>query len=429
MKNLLYLILLLSALQLTAQSENLTLRLFALPDVAFSQIETPEGFADAYELRVRQPLDHQNPEAGHFYQRVFLSHRAYDAPTVLVTEGYNRPQNRVYELTNYVGGNQIQVEHRYYGESLPENLDYQYLTLEQATADLHRINQIFRELYGGKWLSTGISKGGQTTIFYRFFYPDDVDVSVPYVAPLNLEREDRRIYDWLSRAGTEDCRADILRVQRSLLQNRDAVLTRLRWYARGAKLAFEYNTLEEAFEYAVLEYPFSFFQWGADCAKIPGESADVETLLSHFMDVSGIDFFSDRDVAYYGSHYYQAGTQMGYYGYEIAPFKDLLRALTTDRNASAVFMPGKKSGEFDGKLPRKAAEWLSTEGDRFIYIYGVNDTWSATAVPESKKTDALWIWMDGKSHGDARIRNMSEANQQRVDAQLEEWLGIEVGIQ
>ena len=32
-------------------------------------------------------------------------------------------------------------------------------------------------------LATGISKGGQATMFYRSYFPDDVDISVPYVAP------------------------------------------------------------------------------------------------------------------------------------------------------------------------------------------------------------------------------------------------------
>lgn len=412
---------------LTAQN-NLDFKLFELPDVIFKQIETPEDYAAAYELRIKQPIDHTDPAKGHFYQRAFLSHRGFDRPTVMATEGYNRGGNRIYELTDIVDGNQIDIEHRYFGESIPENPDYKHLNLEQATADLHHINRIFRKLYTGKWLSTGISKGGQTTIFYRYLYPQDVDVSVPYVSPLNLSLEDERIYDWLEKAGTEECRTDIERVQRTILENREEALTLLRWYARGAKLDFNYLTFEQAFEYAVLEYPFSFFQWGSDCAKIPAADADFEEILGHFMDVSGIAFFSDRDVAYFGSHYYQAGTQMGYYGYEAAPFKDLLKALPNDKNPSAVFMPDGKPPVFNGELPNKVAKWLKTDGNNFIYIYGKNDTWSATGVPPSEKTNSLWVVMEGKSHGDARIKNMTAEEKQRVEEKLEEWLGDDFEI-
>ena len=32
--------------------------------------------------------------------------------------------------------------------------------------------------------------------------------------------------------------------------------------------------------------------------------------------------FSDEDIQKYASHYYQAGTQMGYYGYDVSDFKN-----------------------------------------------------------------------------------------------------------
>lgn len=413
--------------QLQAQ-ETITFNLFNLPDVVFTPIDTPEGYEAAFELRIKQPIDHKNPDKGHFYQRAYLSHRGYEKPMVLITEGYNRPRNRVYELTEYIDGNQIDIEHRFFGESMPEQIDYRYLTLEQVTADVHHINQIFKKLYTGKWLSTGISKGGQTTIYYRYLYPNDVDVSVPYVAPLNFELEDTRIYDWFKQAGTAECRADIERVQKTVLENRTEVLPLLKWYSKGAELEYNYLNLEKAFEYAVLEYPFSFFQWGSDCSKIPNENAPLEVVLEHLIDVSGTAFFSDRDIKYYGSHYYQAGTQMGYYSYDVSPFKGLIKALPTDKNPSAIFMPEGYKAELKGDLPKRTAKWLEKEGNNFIYIYGKNDTWSATAVPPSKKTNSLWIMMEGKHHGNARIKNMSPENKQAVEQTLEKWLDLDVNI-
>ncbi|MEO0877330.1 MAG: S28 family serine protease, partial [Bacteroidota bacterium] len=132
-----------------AQTTALEQALFGLPDVIFKAIDTPDGYAAAYELHIKQPIDHNNPDKGHFYQRAFLSHRGFERPTVICTEGYTRSRNRVYELTNLIEGNQIDVEHRYFGSSMPaeKDFDYQYLNLEQATADLHHINQLFRRIY------------------------------------------------------------------------------------------------------------------------------------------------------------------------------------------------------------------------------------------------------------------------------------------
>lgn len=397
-------------------------QLFNLPDVIFKKISAPDGFEAAYELKVRQPIDHQHPEKGYFYQRVYLTHKGYDRPTIICTEGYQRPRNMIYELTRLIEANQLDVEHRYFGESIPDPLDYQYLSLEQATADLHHINQLFGQIYNGKWLSTGISKGGQTTIYYRYFYPNDVDVSVPYVAPLNLDLEENRIYTFLDTVGTKECRDKIKAVQTRLLKDRKEVLPKLYWFCQGAKLDFNYLTFEEAFEYAVLEYSFSFWQWGSDCSKIPDTKAPIDTVLTHFLSVSGLDFFSDKVIAGYASHYYQAGDEMGYYGYKTDDFKGLLKALPMKPYPSAVFMPDKMPTRFDGVLPRKVAQWIDERGNNFIYINGDSDTWSATAVRPSGKTNSEWFFMPGTDHGRARINNMTEADREKLLETLNRWL-------
>jgi hypothetical protein len=397
-------------------------KLFGLPDLIFKQIEHPAGFEAAFELHVKQPIDHEDPSKGHFYQRAYLSHRSFDAPMVIATEGYTRSANRMYELTHYLNANQVDVEHRYFGTSTPEQKDYQYLNLKQATADLHHIRQLLGSLYQEDWVSTGISKGGQTTIFYRYFYPEDVTASVPYVAPLNLELKEKRIYQFLDTIGTDACRNQIRKVQTTLLEQRKAVLPRLKWYAKGAKYQFTYLSLEEAFEYAVLEYSFSFWQSGIDCASIPDvKQASLDELLDHFMEVIGLSLYVDDAMEVYGSHYWQAGTEMGYYGFETAPFKKLLKVLSGE--PSAVFMPEKAPMTFEPSLVKSAYEWTQSEASEMIYIYGGIDTWTATGVPPTEKApNSHWFILDGKSHYDARIKNMSEKDRNRLLGLLEQWM-------
>lgn len=410
----------LSSLMLPAQS--LVKHLYEFPDVIFNEIENAKGFSQTYELRIKQPLDHKNPERGHFYQKVYLSHRDFLAPVVMVTEGYNRNQNRIYELTELLGANQINIEHRFFGNSMPDQLDYTYLNLEQATADYHRINQLFKQIYKAPWLSTGISKGGATTIFYKYFYPDDVAVSVAYVAPINRSFEDPRIYEFLDSVGDAACREKIKAFQKEVLRNRTAILPLLHWYNIGAKYQFDYFTEEEAFELAVLEYSFSFWQYGHDCSKIPGAEASADELLEHLLSISGTGFFSDDQVAYYGSHYYQSAEEMGYYGYETEDFKGLLKALPLSPNPHAAFVPGKQKPPFDGQLLKSVNAWLDRGVDRMIYINGAIDTWSATAVPENKKADALWYFMEGKHHANARIKNMNAEEKAQLIAALKRWM-------
>ena len=170
-------------------------------------------FAEKYVTYFTQPIDHDHPELGNFRQRVVVSHVGFDRPTVIVTEGYGaayalNPRYRE-ELSRMFNTNMIFVEYRYFLESTPEPRDWKYLTAESSADDLHAIRNAFKTIYPGKWIATGISKGGQTTMLYRTFYPDDVDISVPYVGPLCYGVEDGRHEPFLRQVGTAEERKKI----------------------------------------------------------------------------------------------------------------------------------------------------------------------------------------------------------------------------
>lgn len=395
--------------------------LFDLEGVKFTKVTDHK-----YECFVKQFIDHKNPEKGTFYQRLELTHVGFEAPNVMNTQGYQLNRNKN-EVAMILKANYINIEHRFCGKSIPSPLDWQYLNLEQATADLHRINQLFKKIYSGKWVSTGISKGGQTTIFYRYFYPDDVDVSFPYVAPLNLDFEEKRIYTFLDTIGTKECRDKIFHVQKTLLENREEVLGKLKWFSKASNYTFEYlGGLEAAFEFAVLEYSFSFWQWGSSCDDLPtGDTLD--NYIQSFIDMVGLSFYDDKTMKMFEPHYYQASAQMGYYGFETKKFGDLIKTLPEDPHSS--FAPKGIEIKFNNDVPKAASKWLEKNGNNFIYINGANDTWSATRVIPTKKVNALYFNMAGKHHGNARIKNLTDAQKAELKATLETWLGVEVDME
>jgi len=427
-KSSLFLALLFLGSFLYAQSNEALLEraLFDLPDISFKKLPTILSGLLQYDVRVKQPLDHQHPEKGYFYQQVRLTHHGFDRPTVITTQGYQIGFGKS-EIEAILDGNHLNVEHRFFGESMPDIVQWEYLTLEQVTADLHHINQLFRKLYPGKWVSTGISKGGQTTIFYRYFYPDDVDVSIPYVAPFNNSLEDKRIYTFLDTVGSDECRKNIYEFQVYMLQHKKEALERLKWFSKGADLNYKYlGSLDKAFEYAVLEYSFSFWQWGHSCATIP-KGGDFDDALAHFLSVSDIGFFSDRDMTGYASHYYQAATQMGYYGYNIQPFKEYLTQFK--ENPLASFAPiGSNPPPYNNSLNEKVDQWLKDKGNNFLYIYGGSDTWSADRIIPSAKVNSKSFILPGTDHGRARIRNMDAKMKQSFAEQLKQWLGADVDL-
>jgi len=395
------------------------------PSDLVDQIKKLEHVIDAkqlekyvIEIRFKQALDHDNLTGASFTQRIFLTHKGFDEPMVMVTEGYAAPQNKPYELSTLLSANQLIVEHRYFGKSEPQTKNWQYLTTRQAAADHHRIIESFKELYTQKWLTTGISKGGQAAIYHRYYYPDDVDVTVPYVAPLNFAVEDPRLTKFLNDVGSASCRKRIFEYQRRLLERREELLPLVKWYCigKGQKFAIGY---EAAFEYAVLEYSFSFWQWGKDCRDIPTATASNDEMLKHLIDAVGFDLYSERGVAYYAPFFYQAMTELGYYGYDTTGLRHLLKAAPQPTNT--IFAP-MSNLPFNAELNKDVRKWIRKSGNRILYIYGELDAWSATAVNLSSKTDALKIVMKDRAHHNARIKNMALADKQKTMETLQRWL-------
>ncbi len=425
MKTYLLLILCVIVLNSNGQSEKQLLEreLFNLPDVSFTDVSKPDDPYLTYDLMVKQPLDHQHPENGSFYQWVHLRHLGFDRPTVIETHGYQMGL-RENEVSKILDANNIGVEFRYFGKSVPDSMQWQYLSNIQAAADLHAINQLFKQLYKGKWFSTGISKGGQTTLYYKYLYPDDVDVAIPYVAPIDHAYVDTRLYAFFDTIGTAQCRQRIYDFQKFLLINEDAAVEKLKWFAKGGNMTFSYvGNFGKTFEYAVLEYPFAFWQWGRSCDSIPTNKS-LDDYLNELMKTSSISNFSDSDLKKYGPHYYLAATQTGYYGYNIAPFKRYIKHFSS--NPSATFPPKEANAKpTDGKFHEGMQKWLAEKGNNILYIYGGIDAWSAARVIVSDRVNSKSYLIPGASHGAARIKNLPENMKTEFIGKIKEWTGLD----
>lgn len=413
-------------LSLSLKAQEIERALFELPDVIFKEVETLEGFKQSFLLEVKQPIDHSDSKSDFFYQKVWLSVKDVKAFNVMITEGYYAHNNYNFELTSLLNANQIIVEHRYFGNSRPNSKNYDYLNLTQATADLHKIRTLLDEFLKNKWISTGVSKGGSTTIAYRYFYPDDVTVSVPYVAPINNAYEDERIYAFFDTVGTDECRKKIRAFQTEMLKKKKKVLPLIEIKTNESGAQFKYLGLEAAFEYAVMEYPFSFWQWGASCDDIPAKKVPIEEKVNYLLSISGLDFFGDASIEYFEPHYYQSANEMGYYGYETSEFKKFITALPTDRNPMATFVPNQENIEFNGATLSEINSWLQEDANQMLYIYGAKDTWSATGVPPNSQVDSHWFIIKGAHHGNARIWNMSENQKSRFIEALEKYLEVDL---
>jgi len=408
-----------------AQQSSILERLKTMPEIkSITTLTTDTLFEAKYMLMVEQPLDHENPNSRSFTQRVFLSHLGLERPVVFVTEGYSAyyaiSSKYVNELSWMLNANQVTVEHRYFGKSKPENAPWKFLTTAQAAADHHKIVELLKRVYDkSKWINTGISKGGQTTIYHRYYYPEDVDVSVGYVCPLNFSFEDKRVYSFLENVGSDSCRNALLRFQKNMLENKEVFLPKFTNKANAYGYTFPFDT-ETAYEMVILEYPFAFWQWGQiGCEDIPAKSAGDSAKFAHLLNVSPLDYFADQGLSRMRPFFYQAMTEIGYYGYDLEPYGDLISA--TEDNTFMFTMPDSvKVGYNYGKM-KQVNNWLQSEAEKMLFIYGEYDPWSATAVEVSSNPSVQKIVKPRGSHR-TRIKNLPEKQKDKVYRLLEKWL-------
>jgi len=401
---------------LKAQSVPDKLQSIGIDSIAPLQINTTQ-FESAWIIYISQPVDHKNPALGNFTQRLILRHKDFAKPLVFVTEGYSAAYglnpNYSEELSTRLDANLLIAEHRFFGESMPPNKDWEALNLKNATADLHAINQLFKQIYPAAWISTGISKGGQTTIYYRYFYPDDVAVSVPYVAPLNFSAADKRVQHFLDTVADASCRKKLQDVQYKLLYNKELFMQQFKDSTAKRNLSFErVGGLETAFEMNVLELGFAYWQWyPTPCNEIPDTTFSDKELFNFWISASGYDFFADQSLESMQSFFYQALTEMGFYTYDTKPFTKLLSSSKKPNFKHAL--PEGTKARYHKKLNKKVNKWLQKEGNNIIYIYGAYDAWASTAVMPSENTNALKLLKAGGSHA-TRLRHFSELEQQIV---------------
>jgi hypothetical protein len=405
------------------QTKDIESRLKELPGVTVEKIQGDTTFAEYYEMWFTQPVDHENPELGTFKQRVLLGHHAFDRPMVVEIQGYNIWTEKAGELSKLLDANQLTIEHRYFNNSRPDSLDWKYLNIKQAAADQHAVIQALKSIYKNKWISTGISKGGQTTIYHRYFYPNDVDASVAYVAPMNLEREDKRIHEHLAKVGSEESRTKVKDFQVVCFENRKELLPLLKEHAEKNKYQFPMG-FEKALDLNILEYSFAFWQWGnTNCDEIPDSNAGANDLFSHLTKTSPFNFFDSAGIIQQQPFFYQALTEIGMYSYEVAPFK---KYVNYDKDLTFDFtLPEGVDGTFNPKSMLAVNKWLQTDADKMLFIYGEYDPWSATQVHLKDNLKCRKFIRPEGSHG-TRIRNFSPEKQAKILQTLEAWLEIEI---
>jgi hypothetical protein len=380
-----------------------------------------------FNLHYLQPADHDDPDGPQFTQLMTLLHRDRGAPLVLATDGYfiSPDSQRFSEPAALLHGNQLRVEHRFFSGSRPDPADWSTLTIAQAAADHHRISEALHPIYGAAWVSTGASKGGMTAMYHRRFYPDDVDATVAYVAPLSYGVQDPRYIDFLEQVGDEACRDALTALQVELLVRRAAMIGLIEQEAKADGYTYDILGTELALEVVALETPYAFWQYQdpALCATIPGPMAGDDEIWAFLDEVNAPRQQSDDWLLAYEPYYWQAAVQLGAPAIDEAALSELLMYPGADVPATFLVPGPGKDPVFDPAAMTDIAAWVAAEGENLLMIYGEYDPWTAGAFELGDATDAHRLFVAGGNHS-AKILDLSADDRALAFARLEAWTGV-----
>ncbi|MET9293978.1 S28 family serine protease [Streptomyces sp. NPDC003077] len=404
-------------------------RILAIPGMSLIEEKPVAGYR-FFVLNYTQPIDHRRPWKGTFKQRFTLLHKSEDRPTVFYTSGYNVSTNASRsEPTQIIDGNQVSLEYRFFNPSRPDPADWKKLDIWQAASDQHRLYKALRRIYDQNWIATGGSKGGMTATYYRRFFPDDMDGTVAYVAPNDVNNKEDSAYDRFFRTvGTAECRNDLKAVERTALLRRGEMVKRYKDWADKEKATFNtVGSIDRAYEVLVTDLVFGFWQYqdaSTACAKVPKPTASTDELWKWIDTIGGFDSYTDQGLEKYTPYYYQAGTQLGEPGYKYPHLKGLLRY--PGINQSRTFVPRDIPMSFDKHAMRDIDRWVRHNAEEMMFVNGSYDPWSSEPFRLGKGAEDSYVFtVPGGNHG-SNIAKLRAADRAKATARLLDWAGVEV---
>lgn len=198
-----------------------------------------------YAIYYHQPLNHNQSGSAQFPLRALITVYKDADPTKAVNHIYasgysittsylDRPDSAFHadetdcatEIAARYHGNFIQIEHRYFQFSAPAacwtNLDD--LRAEEAAADFHNLFDALKKVLKGKYVMSGVSKGGITTLLQHKFYPNDMDIFVPYSAPFfDTDRDLEMQKYWYNNGWSPYFRNIYMTIRKNGIDNKETI--------------------------------------------------------------------------------------------------------------------------------------------------------------------------------------------------------------
>lgn len=259
------------------------------------------------------------------------------------------------------------------------------------------------------------------TLFHRANYPNDVDATVAYVAPVMLGPIDPRFETFMSSIGDEPKRERIKQFQRTCLERRSELFPMLEEMAMKQNMSFA-PPLDEVFERAVIEFPFSYWAGDLRVSDTLQSDAPKEQLFELLSSV--FTRLTEHEITYNAALYYQQFTELGYHSYPVAHIRDLLQRVK-DPDFSIYVPENARDAAFRQDVMPTILNYLQSEGNNILYLYGEYDIWTSCAVELTGQTNAVRLIAKNKGHV-FNIVDLALPEKEQVYTALEDWLAVEI---
>jgi pimeloyl-ACP methyl ester carboxylesterase len=393
--------------------------------ITAQQRTSPAAGYEYYFLTVEQQTDHDDPSSPLFQQRVRLLLRDKTSPVVLQTRGYSMVSEQrlgLDEITNLLSANQVEVEHRYFNASSPQNIDWSTMTIEQAATDHHQVLTKLKTLLNGKWIATGHSKGGMTATYLKRFYPEDLAGVVGYVAPLSLSMWDERFAQYSLSVVDSQCLEKFKTFQREALLRLDELTPMV------IAFAIENNLTVNGHGYDVgqrlqADIALSWITLGSYykdllCEYLPTPTDSTDLFYQFMYQTSRFEYVSDEGLLGWLPYHMQAALELGNFSAPLSHIDDLL---TFDVKDFAINLVGQPLPQFRPEVMQDIYDWAELEASEMILIYGEQDIFTGGAYPLT--TDSVrdvQIHIEPGLHS-IKLQDLSPQAQEKIVTTLLRW--------
>ena len=398
-------------------------------------------YTEYISFTIEQPIDHRNPEFGTFKQRIELQLTDLQKPVVLLTEGYHRPNKMrllIDPIALHLHANTIAVEHRYFGHSKPEDKEFAYLDTYQAAADWHRVYTLLSSIFNTPWIATGTSKSGISTTLFAYYFPNDMKLYVPFMAPFCESRHDLRVGKYITQFAGTSTQRDTIRMakQYALTQVPNMAKEICKRLKCKDLLTTDSTTVYANIRWLIFEH--FFHQWSyipvssGWIKQVPVNQANAKQLVDYYIGKKNSKEMKkykpigpqyDLSTPIY-PYYIQAMRELGHYIHDVNEFRYLGATdedYTIDAQVSYDDRIQLQQQEMDNRVMMDIANhWIYNTSCRMIFVYGANDPWTGAGInPDihNKNNNITYYLIDEGIHSPYLITYI---NQKQVEELLNE---------